>query len=254
MKMSSDQKKNMSSAIKRIREACKKKAKVICLPELFLSNYFCQQEKHSNFDVDFEDENLSIERKRFRLSLRCKSQKTVPLFSNLKAYKSLKKPPTPIEIDSGPIPGPLRQLLPDSLKTYGDGNPQITVTQKEETPALVLRPDPGGGWATDFALDASFALGPFSAQITPESLSLNDSFTPDTLSITTASIDMVRGLDLPRQITGHLETGHLDIILPLLLSDPSSSCLLWAPLCEIMPLLVVQLILVLPKSLLIWYQ
>ncbi|WP_420731626.1 intermembrane phospholipid transport protein YdbH family protein [Hwanghaeella sp. 1Z406] len=128
--------------------------------------------------------------------------------------------PTPIEIDSGPIPGPLRQLLPDSLKTYGDGNPQITVTQKEETPALVLRPDPGGGWATDFALDASFALGPFSAQITPESLSLNDSFTPDTLSITTASIDMVRGLDLPRQITGHLETGHLDIILPLLLSDP----------------------------------
>ena len=51
MKMSSDQKKNMSSAIKRIREACKKKAKVICLPELFLSNYFCQQEKHSNFDL-----------------------------------------------------------------------------------------------------------------------------------------------------------------------------------------------------------
>ena len=51
MKMSSDQKKNMSSAIKRIREACKKKAKVICLQELFLSNYFCQQEKHSNFDL-----------------------------------------------------------------------------------------------------------------------------------------------------------------------------------------------------------
>ena len=51
MKMSSDQKKNMSSAIKRIREACKKKAKVICLPELFLSNYFCQQEKHSNFNL-----------------------------------------------------------------------------------------------------------------------------------------------------------------------------------------------------------
>ena len=51
MKMSSDQKKNKSSAIKRIREACKKKAKVICLPELFLSNYFCQQEKHSNFDL-----------------------------------------------------------------------------------------------------------------------------------------------------------------------------------------------------------
>ena len=51
MKMSSDQKKNMGSAIKKIKEACKKKAKIICLPELFLSNYFCQQEKHSNFNL-----------------------------------------------------------------------------------------------------------------------------------------------------------------------------------------------------------
>ena len=51
MKMSSDKKKNMRSAIKKIKEACKKKAKIICLPELFLSNYFCQQEKHSNFDL-----------------------------------------------------------------------------------------------------------------------------------------------------------------------------------------------------------
>lgn len=129
---------------------------------------------------------------------------------------------TPIEVDSGPIPDPLRQLLPDSLKVYGDGNPQITVTQIEEAPALVLRPDAGGGWATDFALDASIALGPFSAQITPESLSLSDSFTPDTLTVTMASIDMVRGLDLPRQITGHIETGRVTVSLPVLLSDPAN--------------------------------
>ena len=51
MKMSSEQKKNMDSAIRKIREASKKKAKIICLPELFLSNYFCQQEKHSNFNL-----------------------------------------------------------------------------------------------------------------------------------------------------------------------------------------------------------
>ena len=36
MKMSSDTQKNMSVAIKKIKEASKKKAKVICLPELFL--------------------------------------------------------------------------------------------------------------------------------------------------------------------------------------------------------------------------
>ena len=51
MKMSSDTKKNMNVAIKKIKEASKKKAKVICLPELFLSNYFCQVEKHSNFNL-----------------------------------------------------------------------------------------------------------------------------------------------------------------------------------------------------------
>ena len=50
MKMSSDPQKNMNSAIRKIKEAYKKRAKVICLPELFLSNYFCQQEKHSNFN------------------------------------------------------------------------------------------------------------------------------------------------------------------------------------------------------------
>ena len=51
MKTSSDTKKNMNVAIKKIKEASKKKAKVICLPELFLSNYFCQVEKHSNFNL-----------------------------------------------------------------------------------------------------------------------------------------------------------------------------------------------------------
>ena len=49
--MSSDTKKNMNVAIKKIKEASKKNAKVICLPELFLSNYFCQVEKHSNFNL-----------------------------------------------------------------------------------------------------------------------------------------------------------------------------------------------------------
>ena len=51
MKMSSDQQKNISTAIKRVKEASKKKAKIICLPELFSSNYFCQEEKHSNFNL-----------------------------------------------------------------------------------------------------------------------------------------------------------------------------------------------------------
>ena len=51
MKMSSEQTNNMDTAIRKIKDAVRKKAKVICLPELFLSNYFCQQEKHSNFNL-----------------------------------------------------------------------------------------------------------------------------------------------------------------------------------------------------------
>ena len=48
-KISSDIKENLISAIKNIKKAASKKAKIICLPELFLSNYFCQTENHSNF-------------------------------------------------------------------------------------------------------------------------------------------------------------------------------------------------------------
>ena len=42
---------NINFAIKNIRKASSKKAKIICLPELFLSNYFCQTENHSNFKL-----------------------------------------------------------------------------------------------------------------------------------------------------------------------------------------------------------
>ena len=51
MKMSSDPKKNIQNAIEKINTAAKKGAKVICLPELFLTRYFCQVESHKNFNV-----------------------------------------------------------------------------------------------------------------------------------------------------------------------------------------------------------
>ena len=50
MKMSSDPKKNIKNAINKINTAAKKGAKVICLPELFLTKYFCQAESHENFN------------------------------------------------------------------------------------------------------------------------------------------------------------------------------------------------------------
>ena len=51
MKMSSDPKKNIQNATSKIKIAAKKGAKVICLPELFLTKYFCQVENHKNFNL-----------------------------------------------------------------------------------------------------------------------------------------------------------------------------------------------------------
>ena len=50
-KVSQSQKNNLENSIKKIKEAAKKKAKIICLPELFLSPYFCQTENHSKFKL-----------------------------------------------------------------------------------------------------------------------------------------------------------------------------------------------------------
>ena len=50
-KISGNIKENLYLAIKNIKKAASKKAKIVCLPELFLSNYFCQTENHSNFKL-----------------------------------------------------------------------------------------------------------------------------------------------------------------------------------------------------------
>jgi len=51
MAMSEDQADNMRRAVAGVREAAAKGAKVICLPELFLSRYFCQVEDHRFFQL-----------------------------------------------------------------------------------------------------------------------------------------------------------------------------------------------------------
>ena len=50
-KISDNTQLNIISAIKSIRKAASKKAKIICVSELFLSTYFCQTESHSNFKL-----------------------------------------------------------------------------------------------------------------------------------------------------------------------------------------------------------
>jgi len=46
--------KNFAHAIEMIRGAAGKGARIVCLPELFRSQYFCQTEDHKNFDLAAE--------------------------------------------------------------------------------------------------------------------------------------------------------------------------------------------------------
>ncbi|HVA00414.1 MAG TPA: nitrilase-related carbon-nitrogen hydrolase, partial [Terriglobia bacterium] len=51
MACSSDPRQNLRRAIAGIREAARKGAAVVCLPELFRSRYFCQREDSEAFDL-----------------------------------------------------------------------------------------------------------------------------------------------------------------------------------------------------------
>ena len=50
-KVSNNEKLNIKNSINKIKLAAKKNAKIICLPELFLSPYLCQTENHSKFKL-----------------------------------------------------------------------------------------------------------------------------------------------------------------------------------------------------------
>jgi len=51
MSMSTNTEDNLKKAVDRIAKAAKKGARVICLPELFRSQYFCQKEDIENFNL-----------------------------------------------------------------------------------------------------------------------------------------------------------------------------------------------------------
>jgi len=51
MRCGPEPEKNFKRAIQFIRDSAKKGAQIVCLPELFRSQYFCQTEDHKNFDL-----------------------------------------------------------------------------------------------------------------------------------------------------------------------------------------------------------
>ena len=54
MRMGADPEANFATAVERIEEATRLGAKIVCLPELFRSQYFCQREELALFDLSEE--------------------------------------------------------------------------------------------------------------------------------------------------------------------------------------------------------
>ncbi len=51
MRCGPEPEKNFSRAVELIRDAARQGAQIVCLPELFRSQYFCQTEDHKNFEL-----------------------------------------------------------------------------------------------------------------------------------------------------------------------------------------------------------
>ena len=51
MRCGTDPAANLASAVAKVRDAAVRGAQVVCLPELFRSQYFCQTEDHAKFDL-----------------------------------------------------------------------------------------------------------------------------------------------------------------------------------------------------------
>src|SRR5438067_6033654 len=51
MRCGAEPQKNFERAVEFIREAAGQQAQIVCLPELFRSQYFCQTEEHANFGL-----------------------------------------------------------------------------------------------------------------------------------------------------------------------------------------------------------
>src|ERR1700736_921532 len=51
MRLGAERDKNFERAIDLVRDAAQKGARIVCLPELFRSQYFCQTEDHANFKL-----------------------------------------------------------------------------------------------------------------------------------------------------------------------------------------------------------
>jgi N-carbamoylputrescine amidase len=81
---SADPAENFSRALRSVSEAAEKGAQIICLPELFRSQYFCQSENHDNFKLAETIPGPSTDALR-KVARRCRAVIIASLFEKRRA-------------------------------------------------------------------------------------------------------------------------------------------------------------------------
>src|SRR5437879_13548691 len=111
-----DPEKNFSRALDFIRDAAKKGARIVCLPELFRSQYFCQNEDIKNFKLAETIPGPSTE----ALSKVARQKKIVIVASVFEKRTAGIYHNTAVVIDAnGKIAGKYRKMhIPDDLLYY----------------------------------------------------------------------------------------------------------------------------------------
>lgn len=126
-----------------------------------------------------------------------------------------------IDGEADRLPALLRSALPDGLDTYVKGPVQVALEPTDTGWTARLAPDVEEGWQTVFAVTARAASGPVSLTIRPDRLAIGAEGTPKTLRLTSADLDMIRGVELPRDIGAHLSVGPAELDLAALAGDAS---------------------------------
>lgn len=118
-----------------------------------------------------------------------------------------------LEVSPSAVPDTFLSALPEGFRDAFSGAPTIVLTPDENRPSLLFRPDAGGNWRVETGLGVTWTHGPAQATLTPREVSLGRDFAPRSVTIESLRLDLVRGLNLPRDVTVAAEIGPLEVDL-----------------------------------------
>lgn len=127
--------------------------------------------------------------------------------------------PTGFEFQLSALPPSLMTAIPAEFSAYLQGPVQASLTGVSGDPSIRLVPDRAYGWRGDMNMALSLSGGPLSLEVEPSSIVFDQELNPVSSSFRTLEAVLVRGLDLPRDISAEITTGEIDLPLTSILSD-----------------------------------